>query len=88
VYHERIERLNRFPQGAPPPELLQGILKMLFSEEEAKPISLLLIRPFRTDKAAKHLRMPERKADDILQGLAGRGEATGSRLRARARPLG
>jgi hypothetical protein len=34
-YRDLTERLNRFPQGAPPSELLYQILTMLFSAEEA-----------------------------------------------------
>ena len=34
-YTELVERLNRFPQGAPPSESLYKILAMLFSEREA-----------------------------------------------------
>ena len=30
-----VERINRFPQGAPPSDLLYRILEMLFSEREA-----------------------------------------------------
>ena len=30
-YRNLVERLNRFPQGAPPSELLYRILEMLFS---------------------------------------------------------
>ena len=31
-YEQLVERLNRFPQGAPPSDLLYAILKLLFSE--------------------------------------------------------
>jgi hypothetical protein len=31
-YTELVERLNRFPQGAPPSETLYKILQILFSE--------------------------------------------------------
>ena len=31
-YTELVDRLNRFPQGAPPSETLYQILKILFSE--------------------------------------------------------
>ena len=72
-YHELVERLNRFPQGAPPSDLLYGILRMLFSEEEARIVSLLPIKPFTAERAAKLWRMSGKKAEDILQGLAGRG---------------
>jgi len=33
-YQQLAERLNRFPQGAPPTERLYRILAMLFSERE------------------------------------------------------
>ena len=52
AYHRLVERINRFPQGAPPSELLYGILRMLFSEKEAELVSLLPIRPFDARKAA------------------------------------
>jgi hypothetical protein len=45
-YTSLIDRLNRFPQGAPPSELLFKILKMLFSEREARLVSLMPIKPF------------------------------------------
>lgn len=35
AYGALSDRLNRFPQGAPPSELLYRILAMLFSEREA-----------------------------------------------------
>ncbi len=72
-YHELIDRLNRFPQGAPPSDLLHAILRMLFSEKEAKLVSLLPIKPFTAEKAAKLWAITERKAEEILQNLAGRG---------------
>jgi hypothetical protein len=34
-YARLADRLNRFPQGAPPTPLLFSILRMLFSEREA-----------------------------------------------------
>lgn len=36
AYDQFVARLNRFPQGAPPSETLFKILKVLFSEEEAR----------------------------------------------------
>ena len=41
AYKKLVDRLNRFPQGAPPSELLFKILTMLFSEKEAEYVSLL-----------------------------------------------
>ena len=35
-YSNLSDRINRFPQGAPPTELLFSILRMLFSEKEAE----------------------------------------------------
>ena len=73
AYHRLAERINRFPQGAPPSELLYGILRMLFSEREAELVSLLPIRPFDAKKAAAVWNMPEKKAAGVLDGLADRG---------------
>ena len=44
-YEQLVERLNRFPQGAPPSDLLYAILKTLFTKKEAKLVSLLPIKP-------------------------------------------
>lgn len=46
TYNRLTERLNRFPQGAPPSALLERILKMLIDEREAGLISLLPLKPF------------------------------------------
>jgi hypothetical protein len=53
VYDRLTERLNRFPQGAPPSESLFRILKILFSEREAALVSTLPIRPFTAARAAE-----------------------------------
>ncbi len=66
------DRLNRFPQGAPPSRLLFEILKMLFSEEEAQLASLLPIRPFTAEKAARVWKLDPASAQNILDELAGR----------------
>ena len=71
-YHQLVERLNRFPQGAPSGELLFSILKILFSEKEARLVSLLPIRPFTAEKAARVWKMEETVARRILEELAGR----------------
>ena len=46
AYNKLVDRLNRFPQGAPPSELLTKILKMLFSDQEAELVSPMPIKPF------------------------------------------
>ncbi|MBI9098838.1 MAG: 4Fe-4S binding protein [Spirochaetaceae bacterium] len=71
-YDNLIDRLNRFPQGAPPSETLYQILKVLFSEREAELVSLLPIRPFTAEKAARNWKMDLNQASKILHELAGR----------------
>jgi NAD-dependent dihydropyrimidine dehydrogenase PreA subunit len=71
-YTALIDRLNRFPQGAPPSELLYRILAMLFSEREAELVAILPIRPFNADKAAKVWKMDLSSARKILDQLADR----------------
>ena len=71
-YRRLTERLNRFPQGAPPAELLTKILKVLFDQREAELVSLLPIRPFTAIRAAGVWHMTEREARKILDQLAGR----------------
>ena len=44
-YSQLVERLNRFPQGAPPSETLYKILSVLFNESEAGLVALLLAGP-------------------------------------------
>ena len=69
-YTSLVERLNRFPQGAPPSELLLKILRILFQEKEAQLVSLLPIRPFTAEKAAEIWKVSLLEARKILDGLA------------------
>ena len=69
-YISLVERLNRFPQGAPPSELLLKILRILFQEKEAQLVSLLPIRPFTAEKAAEIWKVSLLEARKILDGLA------------------
>ena len=71
-YADLVARINRFPQGAPPSELLFQILEMLFSEREAELVSLLPIKPFTAEKAAQVWKMPVDSARIVLDELAGR----------------
>jgi ferredoxin len=71
-YSKLADRLNRFPQGAPPSELLFKILKMLFSEKEAKLVSLLPIKPFTAKKAGRIWKMDLTGTQKMLDELAGR----------------
>ena len=71
-YSQLAERLNRFPQGAPPSELLFKILAMLFSEKEAELVALLPIKPFSVDKASQIWKMDRVSAQKVLEALASR----------------
>ncbi|MDR3764531.1 MAG: 4Fe-4S dicluster domain-containing protein [Acidobacteriota bacterium] len=72
-YRKLSERLNRFPQGAPPTEMLFRILEVLFTAEEAELVSLLPIKPFNLKAAAHVWKKPESEARSILDRLASRG---------------
>ena len=72
VYNNLIDRLNRFPQGAPPSELLTKILKILFSEKEAELVSLMPIKPFTAQKASKIWKTDLNQTKNILNKLASR----------------
>ncbi|HVP20300.1 MAG TPA: 4Fe-4S dicluster domain-containing protein [Anaerolineaceae bacterium] len=72
-YKELIERLNRFPQGAPPSETLNKILQILFfSEKEAHLVSLLPIKPFTALKASQVWKMDLKETRILLDQLASR----------------
>ncbi|MFO7924395.1 MAG: 4Fe-4S dicluster domain-containing protein [Bacteroidales bacterium] len=73
IYSRLADRLNRFPQGAPPTEYLFMILRVLFSEREAELVSLLPIKPFTGKKAAGIWKMQQADARVILNDLADRG---------------
>jgi ferredoxin len=71
-YQQLVERLNRFPQGAPPSETLYKILRVLFDEREAGLVALLPIKPFTAAQAARNWQMEELEARKLLESLAGR----------------
>jgi len=71
-YSLLIERLNRFPQGAPPSELLTKILALLFSEKEAGLLGQLPMRPFSAARAAFLWGVREVVAFRLLEGLSER----------------
>ena len=72
AYGRLTERLNRFPQGAPPSELLYSILELLFSEREAGLVAQLPIRPFTAKQAAARWGTSVAEARRVLDGLASR----------------
>jgi ferredoxin len=71
-YTELVERLNRFPQGAPPSETLYQILKILFSEREAGLVAQLPIKPFTAAQASRILKMDLTETRQALDALASR----------------
>jgi len=71
-YSGLVERINRFPQGAPPSDLLNKILKILFSDREAQLVSLLPIKPFDAEKASRIWNLDLNETRKILDKLAGR----------------
>ncbi len=64
--------MNRFPQGAPPSELLYKILAILFSQQEAELVALLPIKSFGIDTAARLWKTELSEAERVLDGLAAR----------------
>ena len=72
AYRQLTDRLNRFPQGAPPSELLYRILELLFSEREAGLVAQLPIRPFTAKEAARTWGMGLAETRAVLDGLASR----------------
>jgi ferredoxin len=72
AYKKLEERLNRFPQGAPPSDTLYKILEILFSKREAELVSQLPIKPFTARDAAKIWKLDIRQARKVLEELAGR----------------
>jgi formate hydrogenlyase subunit 6/NADH:ubiquinone oxidoreductase subunit I len=73
AYKRLNERLNLYPQGAPPSEALYRILQLLFSEAEAALVAQMPIKPFTAKKAARIWKKTEAESRRILDGLAGRG---------------
>jgi len=71
-YRDLVDRINHFPQGAPPSKLLYQILEMLFSEREAELVAELPIRPFTADRAATAWKISGTEARAVLDELASR----------------
>lgn len=72
-YQTLSDRLNLFPQGAPPSELLFKILEVLFTRDEAALVALLPIKPFNVAAAARIWKKPATESRKILEGLASKG---------------
>jgi formate hydrogenlyase subunit 6/NADH:ubiquinone oxidoreductase subunit I len=72
AYQDLADRINRFPQGAPPSDVLFAILKLLFSEREAALVAQLPIKPFTAGDAALRWKVPEAEAQRVLDALSDR----------------
>ena len=72
-YLELQQRLDKGPQGAPASKALFDILKILFTEEEAKLVSILPINFVTAKKAAKIWKKTPEEAEIILDVLADKG---------------
>lgn len=73
AYKNLVERINTFPQGAPPSDLLYKILEILFSEKEAEFVALLPIKPFTSTKAAVLTKKSLSETEKILKELSSKG---------------
>jgi NAD-dependent dihydropyrimidine dehydrogenase PreA subunit len=72
AYKKLEERLNKFPQGAPPSKTLYQILSLLFNEKEAELVSQLPIKPFTVKTASRIWKLDAVKTEKLLDELAGR----------------
>lgn len=72
AYKSLEERINRFPQGAPPSKTLYKILETLFDEKEAELVAQLPIKAFTIEKAAKIWGVKPIEAEKVLNKLASR----------------
>lgn len=71
-YSKLIDRLNRFPQGAPSSKTLYSLLKVLFSVDEARLVSYLPIKPFSAENAARIWKRDLHSTRKVLETLADR----------------
>ena len=71
-YEQLVTRLNKFPQGAPPSELLYKILDNLLSDKEAGFMARLPVKPFTAEEASRYLKMELFETRQLLEGLASR----------------
>jgi len=71
-YTRLTDRLNRYPQGTPPSQLLYKILAILFSEKEAGLVAQLPIKPFNAQKASQIWKLSLLETRKVLEELASR----------------
>ena len=69
AYKSLEERINWFTQGAPASETFYKILQVLFTEKEARVMSMLPVRPFTVKRAARIWNTSGAKAEKVLDHL-------------------
>ena len=68
-YRQFADRINLFPQGAPPTDLLFQTLRAFVTETEAAWLSQVPIRPFKAERAATAWKVPVAEARKRLESL-------------------
>ena len=71
-YLDLADRINRFPQGAPPSDLLYRILELLFSDREAELVARSLSDLSRPTRRQRSGRWASAKPRSVLDELASR----------------
>jgi ferredoxin len=71
-YQILVRRLNKHPQGAPPSKLLYDILRLIFSEKEARLVGRLPMKVFTEQTAGQLWGMDTRAARKALNDLCDR----------------
>jgi ferredoxin len=91
-YQGLTQRVNRFPPGVVPSDVLLRIFALLFDDKDAALLAQLPLRPFTVRHAARAWRVPESAAAGLLDGFAERallldGVHRGRRLYVFAPPM-
>lgn len=73
VYEKLRELLDRHPFGCPPAPEINKILKILFTEEEARVALGLGFRPFSVEQIAKRSEVEPKEAKERLESLSDKG---------------
>ncbi|MFC1474413.1 ATP-binding protein [bacterium] len=72
-YRELQKRLHKNPVGAPESEHLYDILKILYSEEEARTAAMIPMVPATLGKISRRTGMNAAKLEKLLDGMANKG---------------
>jgi len=72
-YRDLRERLDKYPVGAPESKHLYEILRLLFSDEQARLAADMPMKPATASGIARRAKMSESKVTDMLEAMADRG---------------